>query len=325
MPPENRENQLLQVLRKIPLFRGLEPPKIKKILGLCIHKVYQPEQLICRSGAPSDELYVLLSGELAVVTSENIKVASIKPVTTVGEMGVITAQPRSATVQAIQPSNLFVIAKQQLDAAMRDDQAMQGQIYLNIIQVLSDKLEGDNTQLRNFQLDRERVDRRVQQLERHIEAQGRRTQLALDLALQLEGLEQGELELYVEEQLQDLIPRVLIADDEAGFRNLVKKALPAFQVFEAENGKLALDLIHSERLDLVITDIKMPVMDGFALQAALRSQFPDLPVMAVSGYADAEEVEKHNFAAFVDKPVNLQQFQLLVENLISQKQQQAAS
>lgn len=325
MPPENRENQLLQVLRKIPLFKGLDPPKIKKILGLCMHKVYQPDQVVCRSGAPSDELFILLSGELAVVTSEAIKLASIKPVTTVGEMGVITAQPRSATVQAIQPSNLFVIHKHQLEAVLRDDQAMQSQIYLNIIQILSDKLEGDNAHLGNFQLDRERIERRMQQLERHIEGQAQRAQLALDLALQQEGLEQGELELYVEEQLQDLIPRVLIADDEAGFRNLVKKALPAFQVFEAENGKLALDVVHAEKLDLVITDIKMPVMDGFALQAALRSQFPDLPVLAVSGYADAEDVEKHHFAAFVDKPVNLQQFQLLVENLLTQKQQQASS
>ncbi|MBI2502074.1 MAG: response regulator [Candidatus Latescibacteria bacterium] len=325
MPPENRENQLLQVLRKIPLFKGLDPPKIKKILGLCMHKVYQPEQLICRSGAPSDEMYILLSGELAVVTSEAVKLASIKPVTTVGEMGVITAQPRSATVQAIQPSNLFVLNKQQLDAALRDDQAMQGQIYLNIVQILSDKLDGDNARLRNYQLDKERVERRMQQLDRYIEAQAQRAQLALDLALRQEGLEQGELELYVEEQLQGLVPRVLIADDEAGFRNIVKKALPAFQIFEAENGKLALEVVHAERLDLVITDIKMPVMDGFALQASLRSQFPDLPVLAVSGYADAEEVEKHHFAAFVDKPVNLQQFQLLVEHLISQKQQQASS
>ena len=325
MPPEKQENKLLQVLRKIPLFKGLDPQKIKKIFWLCMHKVYQPDQLICRSGAPSDELYILLSGELAVVTGEGNKVAAIKPVTTVGEMGVITAQPRSATVQAIQPSNLFVISKQQLDASMRDDQAMQAQIYLNIIQILSDKLDGDNGQLRNYQLDKEQVDRRLQQLDRHIESQVKRAQLALEIALQQEGLEQGELELYVEEQLQDLIPRVLIADDEAGFRSIVKKALPAFQIFEAENGKLALDLVHAERLDLVITDIKMPVMDGFALQAALRSQFPDLPVMAVSGYADAEDVEKHNFAAFIDKPVNLQQFQLLVENLLSQKQQQAPS
>lgn len=325
MPPEKQENQLLQVLRKIPLFKGLDPPKIKKILGLCIHKVYQPEALICRSGAPSDEMYILLSGELAVVTSESVKLASIKPVTTVGEMGVITAQPRSATVQAIQPSNVFVISRQQLDAALRDDQVMQGQIYLNIIQILSDKLEGDNTQLGSYQLYKERLERRMLQLERHIGAQAQRSQLALELALQQEGLEQGELELYVEEQLQGLVPRVLIADDEAGFRSLVKKALPAFQVFEAENGKLALEVIQAERLDLVITDIKMPVMDGFALQSTLRSQFPDLPVMAVSGYADAEDVEKHHFAAFVDKPVNLQQFQLLVENLISQKQQQTPS
>ena len=325
MPPEKQENQLLQVLRKIPLFKGLDPPRIKKILGLCVHKVYQPDQLICRSGAPSEEMYILLSGELAVVTSEAVKLASIKPVATVGEMGVITAQPRSATVQATQPSNLFVIHKHQLDAALRDDQTMQSQIYLNIIGVLSDKLEGDNTQLRSYQLDKEQVERRMQQLERHIESQAQRAQLALDLALQQEGLEQGELELYVEEQLVGLIPRVLIADDEAGFRNIVKKALPAFQVFEAENGKLALEVVHAEKLDLVLTDIKMPVMDGFALQAALHSQFPDLPVVTVSGYADAEDVAKHHFAAFIDKPVNLQEFQLLVENLLTQKQQQASS
>lgn len=200
MPRENRDRTLLQVLRKIPLFKGLEPPKIKKILGLCMHKVFQAEQLICRSGALSDELYILLSGELAVVTAEGIQVAVIKPVTTVGEMGMITAQPRSATVQAIQPSNIFVLSKPHLDAAMRDDQAMQGQIYLNIIQVLSDKLDADNAQLRNLQLDLERADRRAQQLERHIEAQGKRAHLARELALQQKGLEQGELELYVEEQ-----------------------------------------------------------------------------------------------------------------------------
>ena len=84
-------------------------------------------------------------------------------------------------------------------------------------------------------------------------------------------------------------------------------------------------MVHAEKLDLVLTDIKMPVMDGFALQAALHSQFPDLPVVAVSGYADAEDVAKHHFAAFIDKPVNLQEFQLLVENLLTQKQQQASS
>jgi CheY-like chemotaxis protein len=62
--------------------------------------------------------------------------------------------------------------------------------------------------------------------------------------------------------VKDLIPRVFIVDDEAEFRLLVKDALPGFDVVEAENGRQALDVVQEVKLDLVITDIKMPVLDG---------------------------------------------------------------
>lgn len=319
MDAKPRENLLVQVLRKIPLFDSLTPVQIRKILSLCLHKVYQPEQVVCRSNAPSDELYILLSGELAVVTGEGMKLASINPVTTVGEMGVITSQPRSATVEAIKPSNVFVLHKQQFDVALRDDVDMQIQIYRNIIGILSAKLDNDNDRLSEYQRDKGRLEQRFGVLDRRIAAQQRRTQAALELAEQQTGMPRDELQFYVEDKVKDLVPRVLIADDEEGFRRLVKEALPAFEVVEAENGKRALDLVQGERLDLVITDIKMPVMDGFALQATLHTQFPDLPVVAVSGFADAEEIEKHEFAGFVDKPVSLRQLQALVEEILSQK------
>lgn len=321
MSSEARESLLVQVLRKIPLFKGLSPAQIKKILGLCFHKLYNPNEVVCRSKAPSDELFILLSGELGVVIAEGVKVATIAPVTTVGEMGIITAQPRSATVEAIKPSNVFVLHKQQFDVALRDDVDLQVQIYRNIIEILSAKLDNDNVRLREYQLEKDRMERQLQVLERRIAAQVQRAQAALDLALQHCQVPREEIELYVEDQVKDLVPRVLIADDEEGFRRLVKEALPAFEVIEAENGKRALDLVQAEKLDLVITDIKMPVMDGFALQATLRTQFPDLPVVAVSAYVDAEEVQKHHFAGFVDKPVSLRQLQTLVEGVITQKLQ----
>ena len=201
MPPEKPVNPFLLALGKIPLFLGIDPPKIKRILALSTHKVYQPEQVLCRSGTPSQDLYVLLSGELAVVTNQDFKIATIHPVTTVGEMGLITGQPRSATVKATKPSHVFIVGKQQLAAAVRNDQVMQAMIHLNIIEILSHKIENNNAMFSSHQLDKERGERHLQQLERHCENQVRRAELAAELALQGEGVSREELEQYVEEQI----------------------------------------------------------------------------------------------------------------------------
>ena len=105
----NREKLLIQVLRKIPIFNGLSPSQVKRILSLCTHKQYEPGEFVCRSNTESDEMYILLSGEVAIVTPEGMKVATILPVTTVGEMGVVTGQPRSATVEVTRQTAIFVI------------------------------------------------------------------------------------------------------------------------------------------------------------------------------------------------------------------------
>ena len=78
---------LVQVLRKIPIFKSLSPSQVKKILGLCVHKSYKLGSQICRSNTSSDEMYILLSGELIIVTAEGIRVATILPETTVARWG----------------------------------------------------------------------------------------------------------------------------------------------------------------------------------------------------------------------------------------------
>ena len=89
-------------------------------------------------------------------------------------------------------------------------------------------------------------------------------------------------------------------------------------VLEAENGYQALNIAQEESLDLVITDIRMSDMDGFELLNKIRSQFPDLPVLAVSGYLNAEELTECNFDGFVDKPISLGQLQTLVKKTLAQ-------
>lgn len=81
---------------------------------------------------------------------------------------------------------------------------------------------------------------------------------------------------------------VLLVEDEAGVRNVIARALRdrGYQVLEAQNGEDALNVAaaHAAPLDLVISDVVMPQMDGRALHDQLRSWYPGIRFLFVSGY-----------------------------------------
>ena len=87
--------------------------------------------------------------------------------------------------------------------------------------------------------------------------------------------------------------RILIAEDEEPLRTLIKRALAeeGHVVVETADGSEALDRLQSERdgFDLLLTDIKMPVMDGLALALGAARDYPDLPIVLMTGYADQRE------------------------------------
>ncbi|MEH2510737.1 two-component system cell cycle response regulator CpdR [Nitrobacteraceae bacterium AZCC 1564] len=87
--------------------------------------------------------------------------------------------------------------------------------------------------------------------------------------------------------------RVLIADDEESMRLLVARAIAmdGHEIITAEDGAEALDIITREdgAFDLLLTDIKMPVMDGIALALAVARDFPRLTILLMTGFADQRE------------------------------------
>lgn len=87
--------------------------------------------------------------------------------------------------------------------------------------------------------------------------------------------------------------RVLIADDEESMRLLVARAIAmdGHEIVTAEDGAEALDILTREEgaFDLLLTDIKMPVMDGIALALAVARDFPRLTVLMMTGFADQRE------------------------------------
>ena len=91
---------------------------------------------------------------------------------------------------------------------------------------------------------------------------------------------------------------ILIVDDEkierSGIRMLLKRMGIELGVFEACNGKQALEYLTSDKntgighIDILLTDVKMPFMDGLSLSRIVREEFPKTKILIISGYDDFE-------------------------------------
>src|SRR5438270_7805939 len=86
------------------------------------------------------------------------------------------------------------------------------------------------------------------------------------------------------------MPRVLIAEDEDSMRTLVARAIAmdGHATVTEEDGAEALEILSREQgaIDLLLADIKMPVMDGIALALTAARDFPDLTILLMTGFAD---------------------------------------
>ncbi|MFP6592988.1 MAG: cyclic nucleotide-binding domain-containing protein, partial [Candidatus Latescibacterota bacterium] len=125
---KDRAKVLNQIVRKIPLFMGLSPSQIDILLKVCHAKPFEAGEVICGSNTDADEMYILLSGDLAVVTDDGTRVAKLKPVTTVGELGIVTRQKRRATVESLTSGNMLVIRMNAFESMLQSGMEVQARI-----------------------------------------------------------------------------------------------------------------------------------------------------------------------------------------------------
>jgi two-component system, cell cycle response regulator CpdR len=89
------------------------------------------------------------------------------------------------------------------------------------------------------------------------------------------------------------LARILIAEDEGAIRDLVARALlqDGHDIMTANDGAEALDVLVREHgaFELLLADIRMPVMDGIALALATARDHPDITILLMTGYADQRE------------------------------------
>jgi two-component system cell cycle sensor histidine kinase/response regulator CckA len=117
---------------------------------------------------------------------------------------------------------------------------------------------------------------------------------------------------------------ILLVEDEEGLRALNARGLASrgYTVLEAGNGLEAIDLLEKfdGQIDLVVSDVVMPEMDGPTLARELRSRNPDLKIIFVSGYAEdafQKHLPDHGQYAFLPKPFTLKQLVAAVKETLA--------
>ena len=121
--------------------------------------------------------------------------------------------------------------------------------------------------------------------------------------------------------------RILLIDDDQTIQKVFSRFLMAqgYEVQQAENGKIGMQMMHESRPDLIITDILMPEMDGLEILMQIRKTHDDIPIIAISGGMRSlpinflEQAKLFGARYVFEKPVPLDVLKKAVEDLLASK------
>jgi len=120
--------------------------------------------------------------------------------------------------------------------------------------------------------------------------------------------------------------RILVVDDEKEIREFLSKALTriaGYHVEMAEDGEDALKKIEQDKLDLILTDLKMPKMDGLKLITEIAKTKPEILTILMTGHGtidSALEAMKRGASDYLTKPINLDELVLRIQKVLDEKQ-----
>ena len=111
---------------------------------------------------------------------------------------------------------------------------------------------------------------------------------------------------------------ILVVDDEEMMRNLLTKILSreGYKILTAENGNHALEVIKKNKVDLIISDMKMPQMNGFELLKHVKRDYPSVGMIIMTAYGDTYTVKDALLLGadeYITKPFKSYEISLVVE------------
>lgn len=116
--------------------------------------------------------------------------------------------------------------------------------------------------------------------------------------------------------------RVLVVDDDDALRELLVDTLEAvgYETVAAPGGIEALEALAKHSFDVMVTDVKMPGVDGITLLRKVRRHYPDLPVLFITGVASPDIIASADPDGFLAKPFRISRIEEMIEATIHRKE-----
>jgi CRP/FNR family cyclic AMP-dependent transcriptional regulator len=161
-----------QILKRVPLFSTFTEQQLSAVLAYVQHRRFPRGALIVRSGDETDALYIILSGRVKVLIQDDqgheVILSIMGSHDFFGEMGLLDDQPRSASVEALEPCEMLRLSKAGFVTCMKDNFDLAMRIIRNLVRRLRD------------------ADRKIESLAL-IDVYGRVARLLLDMAEEVDG------------------------------------------------------------------------------------------------------------------------------------------
>ena len=128
----------------VPLFQGFTDDDIRAVVAACTISKFEESEVLFETGTPSTEMLLILSGALLVRTNTGVPLAQLSCPDTVGEMGVLTNKPRSATVEGAESGTVAILKQDDLSQLLNASASRSICLYKNVTDILSVRLRNEN-------------------------------------------------------------------------------------------------------------------------------------------------------------------------------------
>jgi len=117
---------------------------------------------------------------------------------------------------------------------------------------------------------------------------------------------------------------ILLVDDDTGMREVLRDILEdeGFRITTAENGKIALEQLDKQPFDLVLTDLKMPQMDGIEFLECIEQNHPEVKVIVITAYGGKNNYDQAKYLGafeFLSKSIRIEELKKIVKGIISRE------
>ena len=139
--------RLISIAQKVAIFQGLTTGEVMTLLQVCRPERYDEGETVYRCGDAADEMFLLVSGTLSVLTPDGTELWEAKSGMSIGEMGLFTGEPRSADIVTKQAVTGFKIRKMEFDALLKIEQGIFLKVLQNVVRMMAERLRETNSRL----------------------------------------------------------------------------------------------------------------------------------------------------------------------------------